>query len=96
MNELQSQALVRSFLPLQRSHLLLLLSALLSQLRQVLLIHLRRQQTRSDAHVEVIQTGNRKHLNSKGSSSGEHERPEETLLLLLLRIRSSKHLNVQM
>lgn len=45
VNKLQSQALVRSFLPLQRSNLLLLLSALLSQLRQVLLIHLRRQQT---------------------------------------------------
>lgn len=59
VNKLQSQALVRSFLPLQRSNLLLLLSALLSQLRQVLLIHLRRQQTRSNAHVEVIQTGNR-------------------------------------
>jgi len=40
VNKLQPEALVRSSLPLQRSDLLLLLSALLPQLRQVLLIHL--------------------------------------------------------
>lgn len=40
VDELQSEALLGSSLPLQRSNLLLLLSALLPQLRQVLLVHL--------------------------------------------------------
>lgn len=40
MNKLQPEAVGRTSLPLQRSDLLLLLSALLPQLRQVLLIYL--------------------------------------------------------
>lgn len=45
VDKLQAEALVRASLSLQRSNLLFLLSALLPQLRQVLLIHLQEPQS---------------------------------------------------
>lgn len=53
VHKLQPEALIRSSLSLQRSNLLLLLSALLPQLRQVLLIHLQKQK---HTHREVSKT----------------------------------------